>query len=377
MGFVNEDIDQFFENAALSLHWVGGDGMILRANQYELDFLGYAREEYEGHHIAEFHVDKDVIADILRRLNANEKLEDYAARLLAKDGSVKHVLINSNVRWEGDTFVHTRCFTRDITEQKMMGEALEQANAELEQRVIDRTAQLAEANERLRQADELKSRFLAMAAHELRTPLTAISGFSSTLLKMGDTLDDEDKQKFLEIIDGQTGRLARIVDDLLTLSKIEGGALTTSLGPVDVSFAIKQTIRELGADSVQVRCPAKLRAIADAGHVQQILVNYISNALKYGAAPIQVHATADEHYVQVCVCDEGPGVPAEFEPLLFERFARAAPAQDEPVEGTGLGLSIVRGLAQAQGGDAWYQRNEPRGSRFCVRLPRVEAEQRA
>src|SRR5688500_7963910 len=94
--FLNEDINDFFENAALPLHWVGPDGTIIRANKYELDSLGYAREEYEGHSIAEFHVDQDVIEDILSRLKRGETLVDYEARMVAKDGSIRHVLINSN-----------------------------------------------------------------------------------------------------------------------------------------------------------------------------------------------------------------------------------------------------------------------------------------
>lgn len=128
--FENEDIEEFFDNAALSLHWVGPDGTILRANRYELEFLGYSREEYEGHHISEFHVDQDVIHDILARLTRGETLSDYEARMRAKDGSIKYVLINSNVRWHEDKFIHTRCFTRDITavrmaEQEMRARALE------------------------------------------------------------------------------------------------------------------------------------------------------------------------------------------------------------------------------------------------------------
>ncbi|HTE17494.1 MAG TPA: PAS domain-containing protein, partial [Armatimonadota bacterium] len=102
------------ENAAVGLHWVAGDGTILWANQTELNLLGYTREEYIGHHIGEFHADAPVIQDILSRLTRDEALHDYEARLRCKDGSLKHVLINSNVMWEDGVFHHTRCFTRDI-----------------------------------------------------------------------------------------------------------------------------------------------------------------------------------------------------------------------------------------------------------------------
>ena len=111
-------LTDFFENSALAMHWVGPDGMMLRVNQAELDMLGYTREEYEGHHIAEFHVDQNVIEDILNRLRAGEVLQNCEARLRCKDGSIKYARINSSVYWEAGKFIHARSFTRDITERK-------------------------------------------------------------------------------------------------------------------------------------------------------------------------------------------------------------------------------------------------------------------
>ena len=111
-------LTDFFENSAIGLHWLGPDGTVLRVNQAELDMLGYTREEYEGHHIFEFHIDQNAIADILARLQDGEILQDYEARLRCKDGGIKYVRINSSVYREDEKFIHTRCFTRDITERK-------------------------------------------------------------------------------------------------------------------------------------------------------------------------------------------------------------------------------------------------------------------
>src|SRR5581483_9338509 len=97
-----EELRDFFENAVDGMHWVGPDGTILWANRAELELLGYRREEYIGHPIAEFHVDPPVIEEILRRLAAREEIHSYEARLRCKDGSIRHVLISSNVLWEGD-----------------------------------------------------------------------------------------------------------------------------------------------------------------------------------------------------------------------------------------------------------------------------------
>lgn len=115
-----EELADFFENATIGLHWVGPDGKILRANRAELEMLGYARDEYIGHYVSEFHTDREAIEDILRRLAEHEEIVDWHATLRAKDGSIRHVLLNSNVLWEDNKFIHTRCFTRDITEAKQI-----------------------------------------------------------------------------------------------------------------------------------------------------------------------------------------------------------------------------------------------------------------
>jgi PAS domain S-box-containing protein len=117
------ELTDFIENASVGLHWMGPDGTILWANRAELELLGYAKEEYVGRNIVEFHADRPVIDDILCRLVNREELRGYEARLRCKDGSIKHVLINSNGLWEGERFVHTRCFTHDVTDRKRAEEA--------------------------------------------------------------------------------------------------------------------------------------------------------------------------------------------------------------------------------------------------------------
>jgi two-component system sensor histidine kinase VicK len=109
------DMTDFIEQGTLPLHWVDRNGMITWANQAELDLLGYSREEYIGQPIARFHADQNIINDILARLSADETIRNYPAQLTCKDGQIKHVLINSNVKREKGEFIHTRCFTRDMT----------------------------------------------------------------------------------------------------------------------------------------------------------------------------------------------------------------------------------------------------------------------
>lgn len=112
------ELTDFFETASIGIHFVGPDGKVLKVNKAELDLLGYSHAEYVGHHIAEFHADPTLVEDILARLTAGEILKDYEARLRCKDGSFKHVRINSSVYWEDGRFGHIRCFTRDVTDRK-------------------------------------------------------------------------------------------------------------------------------------------------------------------------------------------------------------------------------------------------------------------
>jgi PAS domain S-box-containing protein len=126
-----QDLSDFVENAVVCLHWVAADGTIIWANQAELDLLGYPSEEYIGHSITEFHVDRDAIEDLLDRLLHDRPVREYEADLRCKDGSIRHVLIDSNSSWRNGEFLRTRCFTRDITERKRAEDDLKQFNVAL------------------------------------------------------------------------------------------------------------------------------------------------------------------------------------------------------------------------------------------------------
>ena len=176
----------FIENGSIGLHWVGADGIIHWANQSELDLLGYAREEYIGKSIVDFHVDRPVIEDILGRLARNETLRDYEARLRCKNGDVKTVLINSSVLWQDGRFVHTRCFTRDITDYKSKLAAL----TESEQRY--RTL-IEQANDAIFVADSETGQILdanKRAEELLGRPLELIKGMHQTALHPPEKLEE-------------------------------------------------------------------------------------------------------------------------------------------------------------------------------------------
>jgi signal transduction histidine kinase len=241
---------------------------------------------------------------------------------------------------------------RDRTELEAAKEDLERA-----------AAALAASNDELAAANVIKDDFLAMTNHELRTPLTTVLGYTSMLRKRWEAIPDERRREFVGRIEEQGVRLQSMVESLLTLSSAQAGALSLSVGDVDVRAAVDEAIAQHGLDGdlFTNACPEGLVVRADRVRLGQVLVNYLTNARKYGAAPVTV--------IRIAVEDGGQGVPEAFVPRLFDRFSQASIGDSRTAEGAGLGLAIVRQLAVAQHGDAWYEPRQPHGSRFVVELP--------
>lgn len=302
------ELRDFLDNAAVGLHWVGPDGTILWANRSELELLGYTPEEYVGRHIAEFHADAPVIADILERLTHNETLHNYEARLRCKDGSVRHVLISSNVLWKDGRFLHTRCFTRDITDRKLSEEALRQKQADVEA-----------LNARLRRA-------MQETHHRVRNNLQIIGALvDMQLIQGGEAVPAEELRRL-----GHHVRSLAAVHDLLThqaqddaeVEHIPAQSALEILLPLVQAMAGGRSVR---FDIAPVRLPVRQ------GTSLAILVNeLVGNAIRHGRGDILLTLAADENSLTLTVSDHGPGFPADFDPLssahtgleLIESMAR-------------------------------------------------------
>ena len=207
--------------------------------------------------------------------------------------------------------------------------------------------------------------FVAETAHDLQAPLSVVHGFIATLLERWGELTDEMKLDMLQRADEQTMRASRLASDLLDLSRLDAGHLPVHVRTTRVRPLLETCVDAVGPQAIDIRvsCPQRLRARADAAHLERILINLLGNALSHGAPPITIEATRHDHRVEIVVCDAGPGVVPRDRGRLFDRFSR-----DETVPGAGLGLAIVRELAEAQGGAVWYEPACP-GSRFGVHLP--------
>jgi PAS domain S-box-containing protein len=338
------------EHSADAIVSRSADGKITSWNPAAEQIFGYSAEDMVGQTM-----DRTVPADrdgearqLLARVVAGEAIRAFETERVCKDGRMIDVSITiSPIRDDAGRVHEVSMIARDITARKQAERALEQAYEELER------------------ANDLKSRFVAIASHELRTPLTSISGFATTLVRRWDQLLDADKRSFLETIERQSDRLRKIVDDVLALARIEAGRTRAEAEAVELEPVARRVVADLGLTAettivVEGRGVSRVNPV----NVEQILVNYLHNARTYGGPPYTVAIRPADGHVVVAVCDAGDGVPAEFAPILFESFTQARHG-----EGTGLGLAIVKGLAEQAGGSAWYEPNEPRGARFYVSLP--------
>jgi len=222
----------------------------------------------------------------------------------------------------------------------------------------------------LERANEVKLDFIALAAHELRTPMTTIHGFVTTLHHLGDQLEEQQRHQVAEALVQQTDRMARLVEQLLDLSRLDAEAIEIAPEPIALRPHLQEIVAAAAAepDAVEIDVEDKAIATVDRNALDRIVSNLVSNAFRYGTPPIRVHAEQTDRHFRLSVEDTGGGVPPEFVPDLFERFTRSDRGRETP-GGTGLGLAIARSYARAHGGDLFYEDAEPHGARFHLVLP--------
>ncbi|GAA0469373.1 hypothetical protein Ade02nite_32300 [Paractinoplanes deccanensis] len=225
-------------------------------------------------------------------------------------------------------------------------------------------AALAERNTELEAANQLKLDIIGMLGHEIGNPLSSIRGYAEVLA------DDDHppalRERAVEAITRQAGRLDDIVREVLAMVSIDAGSITAVRQKVALREQIAQALVAMDMESLPV-LGDDCQALCNPGHLQQILANLLSNAAKYGGGATSITLDHSGTRVTISVADNGPGVPAEFRPRLFQRLARAE-RDATSVRGTGLGLYIVRGLAQANEGDITYTPDPSGGSIFALTL---------
>ncbi len=252
--------------------------------------------------------------------------------------------------------------------------ALERKSRELEAA----TAELREANERLQELDRLKDDFVSTVTHELRTPLTSIRAFSEILLDNPE-LGAEEREEFLRTIVDETGRLTRLINQVLDLSKLESGGGEWQLEPVDLGAVVAQSAAAVGQllrdkeVALELLLPDPAPCVqADRDRVVQVLVNLLSNAVKFvepGGGRIEVALNAADGAARVAVTDNGPGLSEGDQQVVFEKFRQGSGTAGGRPPGTGLGLPISRSIVEHLGGRLDVRSTPGQGATFSFTLP--------
>ncbi|MFN8611133.1 MAG: phosphate signaling complex protein PhoU [Vulcanimicrobiota bacterium] len=231
--------------------------------------------------------------------------------------------------------------------------------------------------------DQLRREFVANVSHELKSPLTSIRSLTETLLDGG--LEDPGcNRRFVTLIEEDSTRLARLIDDLLILSQVESRAVPLRLSAVDLNQVVQSVlaprevlVAEKGLRIIN-RLDPELQVRADPDRLRQVLDNLLDNAIKYSPDGGRLEVLAypvEQNRVEVRVHDQGPGIPPDARARIFERFYRVDKNRSRELGGTGLGLSIVKHIVESHGGRAWVEGALGEGSQFCFTLPLASTQE--
>ena len=226
------------------------------------------------------------------------------------------------------------------------------------------------AREELQELDGRGSEYLALATHELRSPLATIYGIAVTLDQREHELAESQRAALLNALLEQAARIQSLAEQLLDLSRLDLAAIEISPEQVRLRPKIEEVVHSVTeeANAVTVQVPADLQAVLDPAALDRMLSNLIANSMRHGKPPVTVTAFGGDRHLRLVVEDRGDGVPPEFVPRLFDRFARSSESRRRP-DGSGLGLSIAQEYARAHGGEIVYEPAKPHGARFEVVIP--------
>ena len=343
-------------------------GYVASWNRGAQKIKGYTADEIIGQHFSIFYRAEDIATGHPQReleIAANEGRFEEERPRLRKDGSEFWAsVVITPVREDDGTLVGFVKVTRDLTERRAA-----------EQRAVEDARRLAASEA----ANLAKTEFLAAMSHELRTPLNAIGGYTDLLsLGLGGPISAQ-QTEYLERIRRSQQHLMGIISDLLNFSRIEGGQLTYDIAPISLSHVIGRVVPMVApqakAKSISLTIdPTDPNYIVfgDRAKVDQILLNILSNAVKFTASKgtVRVRSTEEERTASIEVIDTGVGIPPAKLEAIFEPFVQLGRSLTSAHEGTGLGLAISRELARAMNGELTVSSKVGSGSTFTLTLPR-------
>ncbi len=296
-----------------------------------------------------------------------------------KDGTSFPVeYISTPMRDEQGKLVGAVVVFRDITQRKWAETVLQQANEELELKVQERTAELQQLNEQLKELNDLKSRVVSMVCHEFRNPLNNISLSVSYLARYTEQLSAQQKMQYLEDIQANVERMVHMIDDILVIGKVEAKKIEVQPTPLNLVEFCQSLVAELRLTapqhSIDVKTPVQsIWAQLDEQLLRSILTNILINSVRYSPpeSKVQFEVFTQQNQIVFQVKDQGIGIPLEDIPHLFEPFHRGRNVSNIP--GTGLGLSVVKKFVDLLQGRIEVSSQIASGTTFVVRLPFIRA----
>lgn len=345
------------------------DGTLTSWNKAAENILGYTAEEAVGQSVLMLipeHL-RDEETMILSKIRSGQRVQHYETKRLAKDGRLLDVSLTvSPIKGENGKIIGASKILRDITRQKQIEEERDG--------LLKREK---EAREQAELASRSKDEFLGLLSHELRTPLNSILGWTRILATHN--LDETAAAQALETIDRNAKLQARLIDDMLDVSRIISGKLRLDAQPVDPAAVINAAVETLrpAAEAKQIRMYVTLdfgsgNVLGDPMRLQQVVWNLVSNAVKFvpRQGSVRVSLRRVNSHVEIQVSDSGPGIEEDFLPFVFERFRQADSTPNKRYSGLGLGLSIVRHLVELHGGIVHAANGDDGGGAvFTVMLP--------
>jgi PAS domain S-box-containing protein len=355
-------------------------GRIQSWNRGAETIFAYRADEIIGQHnsrLASPHArargDLDRVKEQLLKTGVVRNFETEGIR---RDGQTVPLQLSSTLLYDEQRQLRgSACIFRDSTPQKRWQAQLEQLVAERTRALRVKAEQLQRANEELQQLDRLKDEFVSLVSHELRAPLTNLNG-SLDLMRGGCSHPNFTCQQMFHIMDEQIGRLTRLVQGVLNVSRLEAGQLTLRHESVDLQRIAQKTLASVSGRSRIHQFRLKTSAgmpyvVGDADRLEEVVLNLVDNAIKYSpdGGPITLEVSHVHGAVQLSVSDAGVGIPAGELGRVFEKFHRVDGSDDQAVYGHGLGLYISKKLVEAHGGDIQVESQAGLGTKFTVRLP--------
>ncbi|HEV7799405.1 MAG TPA: PAS domain S-box protein [Pyrinomonadaceae bacterium] len=361
------------ENSPLAVIEWDSEFRVSRWSESAERLFGWRADEVIGKHVSDWHFvfdeDVDAVAQLTDRQRVGaELLGVQHNRNYTKDGSILYCeWYNSVLHAENDQLVSVLSLVLDVTARKLA----EEERAALLARERDLRQQAEEA-------DRLKDEFLATLSHELRTPLTSILGWA-TLVRNREVDKEENLDRALEIIERNARSQARLIDDLLDVSRIITGNLQLEVHPLNVAPIVEAAIEALrpaaDAKGIQIKPelePERCLVSGDPNRLRQVVWNLLMNAIKFTArdGSVSLNLKCVETGARLIVSDTGDGISAEFLPYVFHRFRQEEGSISRKAGGLGLGLAVVRHLVELHGGSVSAESAGPgQGSTFTVELP--------